>query len=138
MVYSNFAKSILYFDPNNCRIKRTVHCCIDHYGVKLNSDKYMSLGALMIQEYPSGVYQPFTTPPDTNIRLIQPSLDILYSLFASTKILTLEVLLPPSGNPTNITILDDPIFSIPYIYQVTRHPPYQTNLLCILAETSIW
>ena len=71
----------------------------------------------MIQEYPSGVYQPVTTQSDTNICLIQPSLETLYSLFASTKLLTLEVLLPPSGTPMNITILDDPIFSIPYVPQ---------------------
>ena len=83
----------------------------------------MSLGALMTQEYPSWLYQPGTTPPDTNIRLIQPSLDISYSLFASTKLLTLEVLLPPSGTPMNITILDDTIFSIPYISQVPSTSP---------------
>ena len=77
----------------------------------------------MIQEDPYGVYQSGTTPPDTNICLIQPFSEISYSLFASTKLLTLEVLLPPSGTPMNITILDDTIFSIPYISQVPSTSP---------------
>ena len=83
----------------------------------------MSLGDLMIQEHPSEFYQPGTTPPDTNICLIQPYLEILYSPFSSTKLLTLELLLPPSGTPMNINILYDPIFSIPYIYQLLSTSP---------------
>ena len=83
----------------------------------------MSLGDLMIQEYPSEFYQPGTTQPDTNICLIQPYLDILYSPFSSTKLLTLELLLTPSGTPMNINILYDPIFSIPYIYQLPSTYP---------------
>ena len=36
----------------------------------------MSLGALMTQYYPYGVYQPGTPSPDPKICMIQPSLDI--------------------------------------------------------------
>ena len=83
----------------------------------------MSLGDLMIQEYLYEFYRPGTTTPDTNICLIQPYLEILYSPFSSTKLLTLELLLPPSGTPMNINILYDPIFSIPYIHQLPSTSP---------------
>ena len=75
----------------------------------------MSLGDLIIQEYLSGVYQLGTPSPDLKIRLIQPYLYILDSLFASSQLLNLELLLTPSGNPMNITIIDDTIFYITYI-----------------------
>ena len=44
------------------------------------------------------------------------------SNFASLELLTLELLLPPSGIPTNMHILDDTISSISYISQVTSTP----------------
>ena len=55
--------------------------------------------------------------------MVQPSLDISDSLFSSSEILNLEVLLPLSGTPMNIKILDDTIFYIPYISQVISIPP---------------
>ena len=69
----------------------------------------------MLQEYPYGVYQPVTPSSDFNIRLNQPTLDISNSPFASSELLTLDLLLPPRNTPINITILDEPIHSIPYI-----------------------
>ena len=87
----------------------------------------------MFQEYTSGVYQPGTPYPDPKIRLIQPYLGISDSPFSSAELLTLELLLPPRGNPMNITILDDPISSITYISQVpstsptTGHSPMDTH-----------
>ena len=58
MVYSNYTKVIIYFEPKTCRIKRNVYCYIGEYDIKLNPKESMYLGELMIQEYPSGVYQP--------------------------------------------------------------------------------
>ena len=55
--------------------------------------------------------------------MIQPSLEIVDSPFSSSDILTLELLLPLSGTPMNITILDGHIYYIPYIYQVPSTPP---------------
>ena len=78
----------------------------------------MYLGAIVIQEYTSGVYQLGTLSPDPNIRLIKPYFYIAGSSFYSSELLTLEVLLYPRGTPMNIIILDDPISYIPYIYQV--------------------
>ena len=69
----------------------------------------MSPGALILQEYPSGVYQPGNPSPDPNIRPIRHLLDIVDSPFDSSKLLILEFLLHPSGTPMNITILDSPI-----------------------------
>ena len=66
----------------------------------------MSLSAPIIQEYPSGVYQTGTTSYDPNTILIQPYLAIKYFPFASSYLLTLELLLPPSGNTKNTTMLD--------------------------------
>ena len=83
----------------------------------------MSLGALMIQEYPSGVYQPGTTSPDPKICLIRPSLDILYSPFSSSELLTLQLFLPQSGTSINITIIENPISYITYISQVPSTSP---------------
>ena len=77
----------------------------------------------MIQEHTYGVYQPGTPSPDLKILMIQPSLDISYSPFSSSEILTLELILPPSGYPMNITILDYLVFSIPYISQVPSTYP---------------
>ena len=78
----------------------------------------MSLGALMLQNYPFGLYQSGTQSPDPKNRLIQPPLLISYSPFISKELLTLERLLLPSGTPTNITILDDSISSIHCISQL--------------------
>ena len=75
----------------------------------------MSLGALMIQKYPSGVYQPGPPPSNPNICIIQPSMDITDWPFSSSELLNLETLLPPSGTPMNITIIDDTIYYIPYV-----------------------
>ena len=83
----------------------------------------MSLGAPILQKYPSGVYQPGNPSPDPNIRLIQPYLDISDSTFASSELLALEVLLPNSGTYMNITILDDPISSSSYISQLSSTAP---------------
>ena len=83
----------------------------------------MSFCDLIIQEYPSGVYQPGITSPDPKICLIQPSLDISDSSFASSELLNLEIPLHPSGSPVNITILDDHISSITYISQVPSTSP---------------
>ena len=86
----------------------------------------------MLQQYTSGVYQPVTPSTYRNICLVHPSLDISESLFSSSEILTSELLLPLSGTPMNIKFFDDPIFSIPYISQVSssccwpvsyEHPP---------------
>ena len=77
----------------------------------------------MIQVYTSGVYQPGTTSPDPKIRLIQPYLDIADPTFTSSDLLTLEPPLPPSGTPTKITSIDDPIYFIPYIYQLPSTYP---------------
>ena len=83
----------------------------------------MFLGFLMLQEYPSGVYQTGNPPPDQNIRIIQLFLDITDSPFAVSELLTIEILLPPSGTPTNITVIYDTISYIPYIYQLSSTPP---------------
>ena len=64
----------------------------------------MSLSTLMIQEYPSGVYLLGTLYYDPKRRLIQSNLEIFDSPFASSKLLTLDRLLPPISTPTNITI----------------------------------
>ena len=78
----------------------------------------MCLGDLILQEYTSRVYQPDTPSSDPKIRLIQPSLDILDSPFSSLELLILEILLPPSVTPNNITIIDELISYILYISQV--------------------
>ena len=77
----------------------------------------------MIQEYPSKVYQPGTVSPDPNIILIQPSLEITDSPFASSEILALDLLLPTSGTPINITLLNEPISYILYISPVPSTSP---------------
>ena len=56
---------------------------IDDYDVKLHPNESMFLGALMLQEYPYGVYQPGTTPPGQKIILIQPYLEITDKTFTS-------------------------------------------------------
>ena len=55
--------------------------------------------------------------------MIQTSLEIVDSSFSSLELMTLELLLPPSGTPMNIKILYDPISYIPYIYQVPSASP---------------
>ena len=77
----------------------------------------------MLQEYPSGVYQPGPTSSDPKIHIIQPSLYISDSPFSSSEILTLYLLLLPSGTPMNITIIYFPISYILYISQVPSTSP---------------
>ena len=113
VLYSNPIKVIIYFGYKTLCINITLLCYIYEYYFKLHSEESMSLGTLMLQEYPFGVYQPRTTPPDPKIRLIQHSSEISDSPFASSDILTFNQLLLTSGTPINITILDDPISSIP-------------------------
>ena len=84
MGYSNDTKVFIYFVLKTRCIKRTFHCYIYYYDTKLHPKLSISLGDLMLQEYPSGVYQPDTPPPDPKICPIQPSLDITDSLFSST------------------------------------------------------
>ena len=96
---------------------------IDEYDIKLHPKESISLGALMLQEYPSRAYQPGTLLPDPNIHLIQRSMDISDSLFASSELLTLELLLPTSETPTETTIFDYHVSSIPYISQLSSMPP---------------
>ena len=69
----------------------------------------MSLGAFILQEHPSRVYQTVTLQPEPKIYLIQNSLDISDQPFSSSEILTPELLLPPIFTPTNTTIMDEPI-----------------------------
>ena len=57
------------------------------------------------------------------ICMIRPSLDILDVPYSSKILLTLELLLPPSGTTIDITILGYTIFSIPYISQVPPTSP---------------
>ena len=90
MGYSNSTKVDIYFDPNACLIKRTFHCYIDEYNITLHQEESMSSGALMLQEYLSGVYQQGNLSTDSKIHLIQTSLVISDSTFASSDILTLE------------------------------------------------
>ena len=83
----------------------------------------MSLGSLMLQEYPYGVYQPGTLQPESNICLIQSSLDISGSPFSSSNILTLKLFLPPRGTRMNIIIMYDSTCTIFYINKVSSSPP---------------
>ena len=69
----------------------------------------MSIGALILQEYPSVVFQPGTPIPDPNIRLIQTSLDISDSTFSSLYLLSLELLLTTVGTLMSINVIDDNI-----------------------------
>ena len=55
VVYSNPKKVIIYFYPKTHCIKRISYCYIYEYDSKLNLDESMSLGDLMLQEYPSEV-----------------------------------------------------------------------------------
>ena len=61
----------------------------------------MSLGALYLQEYTSGVYQTGTPSSEHKIRLIQPYLEFSYSPFVSSELLNLEVPPLPRGTPSN-------------------------------------
>ena len=72
----------------------------------------------MPHDYPSGIYQPGSPSPGPKIHLIQTFLNISDSPFASSELLNLEPLLDLSCTLMNITNLDDPIYYIPYIYQV--------------------
>ena len=45
----NITKVIIYFDPKTCRIKRTFHCYIDEYDIKLHPEESMLFGNLMLQ-----------------------------------------------------------------------------------------
>ena len=83
----------------------------------------MSLGAIMLQEYPFGVHQPGPTSSDPKTCLIQPSLDIADSKFSSSEILNLELLLLPSGTHMNTTILEDHISYVTYISEVQSTLP---------------
>ena len=93
--YYNTTKVIVYFDPNTRRIKRTFHCCIDEYDIKLHPEKSMSLGSIILHTYSSGVYQPGTPSPDPKICMIWSSLDISYPPFSSSELMKLELLIPP-------------------------------------------
>ena len=55
MRYYNSTKAVIYFEPKTLHIKKTFRCYIDVYDIKLHPEKYISLGALMLQEYPSGL-----------------------------------------------------------------------------------
>ena len=55
--------------------------------------------------------------------MIQPPLEISYWPFASSELLTIELLLPPNGTPMNITILNDTISYILYISQLPSMSP---------------
>ena len=83
----------------------------------------MSLGAHMPQEYPFVLQQLGTSSPELKILLIQHSFYIADSTFALSELLNLDILFPPSGNTINFTILNDPIFYIPYISQLLSTPP---------------
>ena len=76
MGYSNSTKVIIYFDPKTHRINRTTHCYIAEYDVKIHLEESLYISDIMLQEHPSGVYQPGTTYSDTKIIPIQPSLDL--------------------------------------------------------------
>ena len=89
MEYSNSTKFIIYFDPKTRCTKKTFHYYIGEYDIKLHSEESMSLGVLMLQEYPSGVYQPGTTSPDPKMCLIQLALEIIDSPFALSEIMNL-------------------------------------------------
>ena len=62
--YTNSNKAIIYLDSKIHFTKRTFHCYIDEYDVKLHPYESMSLGALISPKYPSGVYQPVTIDGD--------------------------------------------------------------------------
>ena len=83
----------------------------------------MPLVSLILQEYSSEVFQPITSSPEPKIQFIQPSLDTSYSPFVSSSLLTLDLLLPHSITPMNITVLDYLSSSIPFIYQSTSTSP---------------
>ena len=123
MGYSDYTKVVIYVDPKTRFINRTFSCYIDKYDIELYPKKSMSFVALVIQEYPYGVYQTGTPSPDPNIHLNQTSLDTAGSTFASSDLLNLELLLPPSGTPMKTTILDYPISYILYICQVPSTLP---------------
>lgn len=55
MGYPNTTKVVLYFDPESWKVKRTFHCIVDEFDIKLHPEESISLGTLMLQEYPSGV-----------------------------------------------------------------------------------
>ena len=95
------------------------------------TQRHIYIGDLILKEYPSEVYQPVTPSPDSNIRLIKPSLDISDSPFASLDLLTLELLLRP-------TILDYPICFIPYIYQVPSTSPIVDKFTMDACQKYTW
>ena len=72
MGYYNSTKLIIYFDPNNHHTKQKFNYNIVEYDIKIHMEEYMSLGDLMIQEYPPGVYQTSTIHPEPIIRIIHP------------------------------------------------------------------
>ena len=77
MEYSNSTKFIIYFDPKTRCTKKTFHYYIGEYDIKLHSEESMSLGVLVLQEYPYGVDRPGIPSPDQKIRLVQPFLYIV-------------------------------------------------------------
>ena len=103
-------------------------CYIEDYNIKLHPEESMYLGTLIVQEYPSGFFQPGTLQPVPKVRLIHPYLEISDSPFDSCNILTLDLLIPPRGNPTNITILYEPIYNIPYIPKTPPDSPIYNHL----------
>ena len=122
MGYSSTTKVILYFDPATRRIKRTFHCYIDEYDVKLHPNESQSIGALHLREYPDGTPAP-VSQDHPNLRLVQSTFDIVASPFHSDDLLELELTVPPSGTAMDITIADDPIHQIPYISSIPMSSP---------------
>ena len=98
----------------------------------------MSLGDLMIQEYPSGVYQPGTPSPDPKVCLIQPSLEISDSPFPPQRSW------PQNSSSLQVRLVWTSLFyMIPSSLLFTspkslQRPPYLTNFLWTTSKTYMW
>ena len=57
-------------------------------------------------------------PQNPNVYLVQPTFNMIYSHFDSSELLALDLIVYSWVTPTNITIMDDPIFNIPQTPQV--------------------
>ena len=71
------------------------------------------------------------------LNLITCDLDLAYTPFRDTKILTYEIELPPSGNKVGFNLLENEDVTIPYITDTIPNSP-ECHQLPIQAKQNVW
>ena len=119
MLYAATTGVILYWKPDKTLVIHRAHnFWFDESNYRLYIEYKHTPISLKIQKYPESCIH-----NSDLFNLIPCVIDITYTIFSDTTVITYEIELPPSGKKVGFNLLDNKYFTIPYITDTIPNSP---------------